>query len=240
MPSNSAPPKIAAARGYSASVTFCEPNATARQTTCDRIQKETGATFVPPYDSARTIVGQGTIWLEIEQQVKEMGLELSEIGAVVVPVGGGGLLAGVCIAAAASGVSVYGAGQSFSASAMRTVADLALSHSPTLPLGSPFPPLPRLPLTEPKGADDCARGIASGERIPDLVPHTIADGLRTPVGVLNFPIIKQHVKGIITVTEEVCTFPSLCLARSLTSPRSSFVPLPVNAILFLPLAVRRK
>lgn len=121
MPSNSSLAKITAARAYGAHITFCEPNAKARQATLEEVQKETGATFVPPYDSERTIVGQGTVWLEVERQVREMGFELEEVGAVVVPVGGGGLLAGVCIAAEQSGVAVYGAGalQFFSLSLRR-------------------------------------------------------------------------------------------------------------------------
>ncbi|ORY88057.1 tryptophan synthase beta subunit-like PLP-dependent enzyme [Leucosporidium creatinivorum] len=176
MPSNSSPAKISASRSYGANITFCEPTAPARQAMLEKVQKKTGAIFVPPYDAERTIVGQGTVWLEVEAQVRAMGIRLEDLGAVVVPVGGGGLLAGVCIAAEASGVPVYGA--------------------------------------EPAGADDCARGIASGVRVEGLVPNTIADGLRTPVGVLNFPIIKKHVKGILTVTEtEILTAQRLLLER---------------------------
>lgn len=112
MPLNSAPPKIAAARSYGASITFCPPTAADRQSTLDRVQTETGATFVPPYDARNTILGQGTVWLEVEEQVREAGFELGDVGAVVVPVGGGGLLAGVALAAVGSGVPVYGAGGS--------------------------------------------------------------------------------------------------------------------------------
>lgn len=110
MPSNSSLAKITAARAYGAQITFCEPNARARQAKLEEVQKETGAVFVPPYDAERTIVGQGTVWLEVEKQVEELGIKMEEVGAVVVPVGGGGLLAGVCIAAEQSGVPVYGAG----------------------------------------------------------------------------------------------------------------------------------
>ncbi|TFK94891.1 tryptophan synthase beta subunit-like PLP-dependent enzyme [Polyporus arcularius HHB13444] len=55
---------------------------------------------------------------------------------------------------------------------------------------------------EPAGADDCARGLEEGKRRPDVDAHTIADGLRTPVGVLNFPIIQEKVEKVITVTDE--------------------------------------
>ena len=55
------------------------------------LQKETGMTFIHPYDDELVIAGQGTIGLEILDQ-------LPDVGAVVVPVGGGGLLAGVAFA----------------------------------------------------------------------------------------------------------------------------------------------
>lgn len=52
------------------------------------LQKETGMTFIHPYDDEDVIAGQGTIGLEILEQ-------LDDVDAVIVPVGGGGLLAGV-------------------------------------------------------------------------------------------------------------------------------------------------
>lgn len=55
------------------------------------LQKETGATFVHPYDDDEVIAGQGTIGLEILDQ-------LEDVDAVVVPIGGGGLISGVAFA----------------------------------------------------------------------------------------------------------------------------------------------
>ncbi|KAI0832870.1 tryptophan synthase beta subunit-like PLP-dependent enzyme [Trametes gibbosa] len=55
---------------------------------------------------------------------------------------------------------------------------------------------------EPAGADDCARGLREGRRRADVQAETIADGLRTPVGVINFPIIQDKVEGVIMVTDE--------------------------------------
>ena len=57
---------------------------------------------------------------------------------------------------------------------------------------------------EPAGAADCAQGIKEGRRVEDVYPETIADGLRTPVGKINFPIIQRKVEGIIVVSDEVC------------------------------------
>lgn len=55
---------------------------------------------------------------------------------------------------------------------------------------------------EPKNADDAFRSFQLGKRVPVENPNTIADGLRTSVGEKTFPIIKEFVDGIITVTEE--------------------------------------
>ena len=55
------------------------------------LQKETGATFIHPYDDEDVIAGQGTIGLEILDQI-------DDVEAVIVPVGGGGLISGVALA----------------------------------------------------------------------------------------------------------------------------------------------
>jgi threonine dehydratase len=68
------------------------------------MERETGATFVSPYNDPDVIAGQGTIGLEILE-------DLPDIDAVVTPVGGGGLLAGVAIAVKALNprIKVFGA-----------------------------------------------------------------------------------------------------------------------------------
>ncbi|KAJ5396433.1 Tryptophan synthase beta subunit-like PLP-dependent enzymes superfamily [Penicillium cosmopolitanum] len=55
-----------------------------------------------------------------------------------------------------------------------------------------------------EGADDCRRGLQAGERVPKVSTLTIADGLRTPVGLLNWEVIsnKRKVEGVFAVTEE--------------------------------------
>lgn len=67
------------------------------------LQKQTGATFIHPFDDELVIAGQGTIGLEILDQ-------LPDVDAVIVPVGGGGLIAGVACAVKnlAPAVKVYG------------------------------------------------------------------------------------------------------------------------------------
>ena len=67
------------------------------------IAARTGLTFIHPYDDAKVIAGQGTLALEMLEDVP--GLE-----ALVVPVGGGGLISGVAVAAKAvkPGIEIYG------------------------------------------------------------------------------------------------------------------------------------
>jgi threonine dehydratase len=55
---------------------------------------------------------------------------------------------------------------------------------------------------EPERADDAFRSLRAGEIVPADNPDTIADGLRTSLGDLTFPIIKRHVRDILTVSEE--------------------------------------
>jgi threonine dehydratase len=60
----------------------------------------------------------------------------------------------------------------------------------------------RVIAAEPAGADDAARSFTAGHIIPLEKSSTVADGLRTSLGERNFPLIQQHVDGIVTVSEE--------------------------------------
>jgi threonine dehydratase len=55
---------------------------------------------------------------------------------------------------------------------------------------------------EPKGADDAFRSVRDGRIHPSTDPRTIADGLRTSLGMLTFPIVKALVRRIVTVEED--------------------------------------
>ena len=55
---------------------------------------------------------------------------------------------------------------------------------------------------EPLGADDAARSKAAGKWIPQTGPNTIADGLLTSLGELTWPIIRDQVEQVVTVTED--------------------------------------
>jgi threonine dehydratase len=92
MPRNAPAIKVKAIEGYGGKVIFCEPRISARKEVCDRIQAETGAYLVHPYDDDRIIAGQATA-------AKELLEEISDLDAVLSPVSGGGLLSGTCIGA---------------------------------------------------------------------------------------------------------------------------------------------
>ena len=63
-------------------------------------------------------------------------------------------------------------------------------------------PEARIIAAEPLGADDAARSLEAGCIIPSVNPDTVADGLLTSLGQLNFPIIQKHVESIWTVGDE--------------------------------------
>jgi threonine dehydratase len=91
MPENASVVKKEAVKSYGGIVIECEPTLAAREASLRQVVVETGAHVIHPYDDDRIIAGQGTVGLEVFDQ-------LQEIDAVVVPVGGGGLLAGVATA----------------------------------------------------------------------------------------------------------------------------------------------
>jgi threonine dehydratase len=91
MPVGVALPKLQATRDYGAAVELRGLDfQTALAAAVDHVAR-TGATFVPPYDHVDVIEGQGTVGLEILDQVPD-------VSTVVVPIGGGGLAAGVASA----------------------------------------------------------------------------------------------------------------------------------------------
>jgi threonine dehydratase/serine racemase len=159
MPRTASAVKRRAVEGYGARVVECEQDLAAREAAASRVQAETGASLIPPYDHPDVIAGQGTVALEMLAQTQHLD-------AIVVPVGGGGLLSGVCIAAKA------------------------------------LEPGIRIVAAEPLGADDAARSKTAGRLIPQTAPNTVADGLITSLGVLTWPVVRDLVDEVVTVTEE--------------------------------------
>lgn len=97
MPTNAPQIKVDAVIALGAEVVSVGTTSLERQASAREFSKETGATIIEPFDDANIIVGQATASLELQQEVAERanGAILDEL---FVPVGGGGLLAGACIA----------------------------------------------------------------------------------------------------------------------------------------------
>jgi threonine dehydratase len=92
MPEDANPVKVEATRGYGAHVVFCPPTHEARRDAVERLVTETGAVYVSPHDDPFVIAGQGTAACELLDDVPDLGL-------ILAPVGGGGLLSGTLLAA---------------------------------------------------------------------------------------------------------------------------------------------
>ena len=184
MPSDAPRVKRAAVEAYGAKVYPCAPTQASRLSTAAAVVEATGGTLIPPFDHPDVIAGQGTAAIELMEDVPDLE-------AVIVPVGGGGLVSGMALALRelAPHVRVFGA--------------------------------------EPAGADDAARGKASGVRVDSQKPKTIADGLKTTLGDLTWPVVRDLVEDIIVV-EDVLTV----AAMKLVFERMKLVVEPSGAVPF--------
>ncbi|MBW7983751.1 bifunctional threonine ammonia-lyase/L-serine ammonia-lyase TdcB [Enterobacillus tribolii] len=91
MPSGAPKSKVAATTDYSAQVILHGNNFNDTISKVSEIVETEGRIFIPPYDDEKVIAGQGTIGLEIIE-------DLYDVDNVIVPIGGGGLIAGVAVA----------------------------------------------------------------------------------------------------------------------------------------------
>lgn len=90
MPDGAALPKVQATRGYGADIEFYGSGVTEALVRAQEVAEKTGATLIHPFDHADIMAGQGTVGLEILEQ-------LPDVSTVVVPLGGGGLAAGIAL-----------------------------------------------------------------------------------------------------------------------------------------------
>jgi threonine dehydratase len=172
MPAVTLPNKIAATKGYGAKVFFSGTTAAERQEVAAKVQADTGATLVPPYDHPDIILGQGTMGIELQDQAAEL-IALGSGGskslnAIMTPCSGGGMLSGVALSCEGTGIRVFGAEPEF------------------------------------EGADDAKRGFETGKRIEHVKSMTVADGLRSVLGVHPWSVIYERrlVSGMYAVSEE--------------------------------------
>jgi threonine dehydratase/serine racemase len=99
MPRNTSPVKVAAVESYGARITYCDNTLDARRETLARIIAETGAVEIHPFENPNVIAGAGTAALELLDEV-------GDLDVIVVPIGGGGLASGTCLAA--PGIRIIG------------------------------------------------------------------------------------------------------------------------------------
>jgi threo-3-hydroxy-L-aspartate ammonia-lyase len=127
--------KLAAIEGYGAEVRQYDPGQQEREVVAAAIAAERGLTIIRPFDDYDVMAGQGTLALELLEQVAETGH--SQLDQVLVPVGGGGLAAGVvtAIKALRPEVAVIGVepeGADDTAQSFRAGHRISLDHPATI------------------------------------------------------------------------------------------------------------
>jgi len=98
MPRDAPAIKVAGVRADGAEIDFVGSDNEERIARADELAERHGMALVPSFDDARIVAGQGTAGLEIVAQLGEMGAAADRPLAVFVPIGGGGLCAGICVA----------------------------------------------------------------------------------------------------------------------------------------------
>lgn len=159
--------KVANVRNQGASVFLLEANTTSACLEASmEISQSTGASLIPPSDHVDIALGQATAVFEFQQQMIENGQ--GSLDAIVLPSGGGGLLAGAAIFYKGSSTLVFGA--------------------------EPITGGPRL-----------ADSLGTGRRLEqDPTLFTVADGLRSSIGLQNWELIRRsdYVRDVLTVGED--------------------------------------
>lgn len=174
MPTDAPVIKRAATLAYGARVEEAGTTTVERKALAEAILAEEGGVMVPPFDHPEIIAGQGTVGLEICEQLAEERArrvdarpEVGPLKLVLVPIGGGGLIAGVsaAIRALSPGTRVIG--------------------------------------VEPEGAAKMRGSLDVGFPITLDQVDTIADGLK-PVrpGELTFAHVREHVDDVVLVDDE--------------------------------------
>jgi threonine dehydratase len=144
-----------------------------RESRADELVGTRGAVLIPPFDHPDVIAGQGTVGLEIAE-------DMPDVDVVLAPVSGGGLLSGISVAIKA------------------------------------LCPQAKVIGVEPELAADARDSLVAGELVSwpaEQRARTIADGLRAQPSELTLAHLREHVDGIVTVTEDEITDAVPTIAR---------------------------
>ena len=173
MPEGAAQTKVDAARGYGAEVVLHGTAADAFRE-ADQLARTEGLVFLHPFDAREVIAGHGSTGLELDE-------ELSEPATVVVPVGGGGQIAGIAGALAAlRRGGELGAG--------RELREGGAVH--------------RVFGVEPRGAPAMRRSLDQGRAAQLDSVDTVADGLAPPMaGELTYRYVREFVEDVALVSD---------------------------------------
>ncbi len=130
MPINAPLPKVAATKGYGAAVELVGSTVDESLVAAQEFAERTGAVFIHPFDHPDVIAGQGTVALEILEQ-------LPEVGTIITAIGGGGLISGMAVAAKALKpdihiVGVQAAGAAAVPPSLRAGTPVRISHISTI------------------------------------------------------------------------------------------------------------
>jgi threonine dehydratase len=180
MPSDAPLVKVERVREDGAEIVFVGPSSEERAERAAELARVEGLSMVAPYDDAATITGQGTIGLEIVEQLAALdgrgpaGADRARTGeapfTVLVPVGGGGIAAGVAVA-------------------------VKSLRPDAVVIG-----------VEPELAADARDSMIRGEIVTwtaEEMSRTIADGQRTTsIGRIPFALFRRYLDGIVTVAED--------------------------------------
>lgn len=91
MPTSAPKAKVEATKGYGSEVILYGDTFDDAKAKCEEIIRETGETYLHPYDDVEVMAGQGTIGLDILD-------DMWDVDTVIVPIGGGGIIAGIAVA----------------------------------------------------------------------------------------------------------------------------------------------
>ena len=177
MPRDAPPVKVAGVTADGAEIVTVGPSSEERAERARELARSEGLALIPPYDDRRVIAGQGTVGLEIVEQVDELvaagNSAMPDLAprdlVVLVPVGGGGLASGV-------------------ATAVKSLL-----------------PSARVVGVEPVLAADAQESLRLGRLVQwtaEQMSRTAADGMRTvALGVLPFAHLTRYLDVIVTVEE---------------------------------------